>query len=90
VSIREDRSAWEARWRDGSGTRRATRSGSEEAARAYDEALREASPAARRSETARSGSGVYSYATREGIRWRFVVRRSEGGTQELAATPSNM
>ncbi|HEY1517154.1 MAG TPA: tyrosine-type recombinase/integrase [Solirubrobacteraceae bacterium] len=78
MSVRQDRGAWEVRWRDGSGTRRARRFTSEEAARAYDEALREVSPAARRSDTARGGSGVYSYATRDGIRWRFVVRRSDG------------
>lgn len=78
MSVRQDRGAWEVRWRDGSGTRRAKRFTSEEAARAYDEALREVSPAARRSDTARGGSGVYSYATRDGIRWRFVVRRSDG------------
>jgi len=78
VSVRQDRGAWEVRWRDGSGTRRARRFASEDAARAYDEALREVSPAARRSDTARGGSGVYSYATRQGTRWRFVVRRSDG------------
>jgi hypothetical protein len=78
VSVRRDRGSWEVRWRDASGVRRAKRFGSAEAARAYDEALREVSPAARRSETARRGSGVYSYSTRVGIRWRFVVRRSDG------------
>jgi hypothetical protein len=55
VSVRQDRGAWEVRWRDGSGTRRAKRFSSEQAARAYDEALREVSPAARRSDTARGG-----------------------------------
>ncbi len=62
MSLRQDRGAWEVRWRDGSGTRRAKRFSSEEAARAYDEALREVSPTDRRSDTARGGSGVYSYA----------------------------
>ena len=78
MSVRADRGAWEVRWRDGSGARRAKRFRSEDAARAYDEALREVSPAARRSDTGRGGSGVYSYSTLEGIRWRFVVRRSDG------------
>ena len=44
----------------------------------YDEALREVSPAARRSDNARRGSGVYSSSTRDGIHWRFVERRSDG------------
>lgn len=78
MSVSQHRGAWEVRWRDGSGTRRGKRFPSEEAARAYDEALREVSPAARRSDTRRGGSGVYSYATRDGTRWRFVVRRSDG------------
>ncbi|MGZ6626943.1 MAG: hypothetical protein ACXVE8_15250 [Solirubrobacteraceae bacterium] len=76
MRVRQDRGAWEVRWRDGSGTRRVKRFTSEEAARAYDEALREVSPAPRRSDTARGGSGVYSYATRDGR--RFVARRSDG------------
>lgn len=78
MGVSQHRGAWEVRWRDGSGTRRAKRFPSEEAAHAYDDALREVSPAARRSDTRRGGSGVYSYATREGTRWRFVVRRSDG------------
>jgi integrase len=78
VSVRQDRGSWEVRWRDGSGTRRARRFLSEEAARAYDEAIREASPAARRSDTGRAAPGVYRYSTRDGTRWRFVVRRSDG------------
>jgi integrase len=78
MSVRQDRGAWEVRWRDSAGTRRAKRFRSEEAARAYDEAIREVSPTGRRSDTARRGSGVYSYSTSEGIRWRLVVRRSDG------------
>ena len=41
---------------------------------------REVSPAARRSDTARHGrsGGVYSYRTGDGVRWRFVYRRSDG------------
>jgi hypothetical protein len=43
-------------------------------------ALSEVSPAGRRSDTARFGrrGGVYSYATKDGVRWRFVARRSDG------------
>lgn len=68
------------RWRDAAGRSRAKRFSSEDAARAYDDALSEVSPASRRSDTARSGrsGGVYAYATREGTRWRFVARRSDG------------
>ena len=38
------------------------------------------SPAARRADTAKHGrsGGVYSYKTAEGVRWRFVYRRSDG------------
>ncbi len=78
MSVRYHRGGWETRWRDASGRSRSKRFKSEEAARAYDEAVRDVSPAARRSDTARGGSGVYSYSTREGLRWRFVVRRSDG------------
>lgn len=40
----------------------------------------EVSPAARRADTARHSrsGGVYSYRTADGIRWRFVYRRSDG------------
>ncbi len=78
VSVRYHRGGWETRWRDASGQSRSKRFKSEDAARAYDEAVREVSPAARRADLAHGGSGVYSYSTREGIRWRFVVRRSDG------------
>jgi integrase len=78
VSVRNHRGGWETRWRDASGRNRSKRFKSEEAARAYDDAMREVSIADRRSDTARSGSGVYSYSTRDGIRWRLVVRRSDG------------
>lgn len=74
------RGGWEVRWRDASGRRRARRFATEAAARAFDEALAEVSPTARRSDTARHGrsGGVYSYRTADGTRWRFVYRRSDG------------
>ena len=74
------RGGWEVRWRDASGRRRARRFPTEAAARAFDEALAEVSPTARRSDTARHGrsGGVYSYRTADGTRWRFVYRRSDG------------
>lgn len=80
VSVRLHRGGWEVRWRDASGRQRARRFPSEEAARAFDEALAEVSPAVRRSDTARHrrSGGVYSYRTADGIRWRFVYRRSDG------------
>jgi integrase len=78
MSVREHRGGWEARWRDADGRNRSKRFKSEGAARAYDGAIREVSPTARRPDTARAGSGVYSYATRQETRWRFVVRRSDG------------
>ncbi len=74
------RGGWEVRWRDASGRRRARRFATEDAARAFDEALAEISPGARRADTARhgSGGGVYAYRTADGPRWRFVYRRSNG------------
>jgi integrase len=79
VSISYHRGGWEVRWRDATGRRRARRFPSQDIARAFDEALAEVSPTARRPDTARQGqSGVYSYRTADGIRWRFVYRRSDG------------
>jgi len=78
MSVRHHRGGWEARWRDADGRGRSKRFNSEEAARGWDEAIRELSPTARRTETARNEPGVYSYSTRDGTRWRFVVRRSDG------------
>ncbi len=51
VSVRYHRGGWETRWRDASGQSRSKRFKSEDAARAYDEAVREVSPAARRADT---------------------------------------
>jgi len=80
VSVREHREGWEVRWRDADGRQRSKRFGTEEGAKGYDAALAEVSPAARRSDTVKfgRGGGVYSYTTREGVRWRFVYRRSDG------------
>lgn len=77
MSVRHHRGGWEVRWRDADGRSRSKRFKSEDGARVYDEAIRDLSPVARRSDTARNGSGVYSYSTGDGIRWRFVVRRSD-------------
>ena len=79
MSVREDRGAWEVRWRDSSGRRRAKRFRFEAAARAFDAALLDTEPGARARETSRRGGGVYSYSTASGVRWRFVYRRSDGG-----------
>ena len=70
MSVRLPRGGWEVRWRDATGCQRARPFQSEEAARAFDEALAEVSPAARRSDTAQHGrsGGVYSYRTSGGIR----------------------
>ena len=53
MSVSFNRGGWEVRWRDSDGRRRARRFAAEEAARAFDEALAEVSPAAGRSDTAR-------------------------------------
>ena len=79
MSVRADRGAWEVRWSDGSGRKRAKRFEDEQAARAFDAALAEIVPE-RRSQKASYGSrdGVYSYPTAQGIRWRYIARRSDG------------
>jgi integrase len=79
VSVRQHRGGWEARWRDAAGRQRSKRFAFEEAAVAFDAALAEVSPAARRPDSAKFGrrGGVYPYETREGVRWRFVYRRSD-------------
>ena len=56
MSVRFHRGGWEARWRDAEGRDRGRRFASEEAARAFEEALAEVSPSARRSDTAPAGS----------------------------------
>jgi len=77
MSVSYHRGGREVRWRDADGRRRARRFATEDAADAFDEALAEVSPTARRSDTsrhARSG-GVYSYRTAEGVRWRLPASR---------------
>ena len=80
MSVGHNRGAWEVRWRDGSGRRRARRFKDEAGARAFDEALTEVSPAERRADTATYGTkgGVYAYPTAHGTRWRYVFRRTDG------------
>lgn len=80
VSVSFHRGGWEIRWRDAEGRRRARRFPTEDTARAFDAALAEISPGARRADTARHGrsGGVYSYRAADGVRWRFVYRRSDG------------
>jgi integrase len=80
MSVRQDRGAWEVRWRDSSGRRRAKRFKDEPSARAFDGALGEVDPSERRAGTASYGSqgGVYAYETAQGTRWRYLVRRSDG------------
>ncbi|MEO8966164.1 MAG: tyrosine-type recombinase/integrase [Solirubrobacteraceae bacterium] len=80
MSVSFHRGGWEIRWRDANGRRRAKRFATEEVARAFDEALGQVSPTARRADTARHGrsGGVYAYRTVSGVRWRFLYRRSDG------------
>ena len=80
MSVRQDRGAWEVRWRDDSGRRRARRFQSEEAARGFDQSVRGPSPSSSETGPATygSGGGVYAYRTSAGVRWRFVYRRTDG------------
>jgi hypothetical protein len=79
MSVQIDGARWVVRWRDGSGRQRGRRFSNEEAARAFDSALREIAPAERRPESpSRQAGGVYSYATKQGRRWYFKFRDSNG------------
>ncbi|MGO8907109.1 MAG: tyrosine-type recombinase/integrase [Solirubrobacteraceae bacterium] len=79
MSVRLHRGGWEVRWRDQTRRLRAKRFTSEEAARAFDEALRDTRPSERAAGMSRGAKGsVYSYETAGGTRWRYVVRRSDG------------
>lgn len=79
MSVQADRGGWLVRWRDGSGRQRGKRFSTEEAAQAFDGAVREMTPDKRRAggATSRSG-GVYPYPTKLGTRWYFKVRDSNG------------
>ncbi len=79
MSVRLDRGGWEVRWRDETRRLRAKRFKSEDAARSFDEAMRDTSPSERGARTSHgSKGGVYSYETAQGTRWRYVLRRSDG------------
>jgi integrase len=72
--------AWEVRWRDTDGKQRSRRFKEQALAEAFDEAVSDVGPSERSKRTAGYGSqgGVYPYATAQGTRWRFLVRRSDG------------
>ena len=78
MSVQADRGRWVVRWRDGSGRQRGRRFESEEAAQAFDAGLREVSPRERRTDGAQRAGGVYPYSTRQGTRWYFKARGSDG------------
>src|SRR5271165_1044085 len=73
-----DRGAWLVRWRDASGRQRGKRFSSEEAAQAFDSALSEITPGERQADATGRAGGVYPYATKQGTRWYFKVRDSNG------------
>ena len=87
MSVRADRGGWEVRWLDGSGRKRAKRF----RGRAGRTPLRRSGRRSRPS-GAPSGygdlrgprGGVYPYATAQGTRWRYVIRRSDGKADEQA------
>jgi integrase len=69
---------WEVRWRDESGRQRSKRFRDETAARAFDEAIHDQGTEERAKGRHGQAGGVYRYETGAGVRWRFVVRRSDG------------
>ncbi len=89
MSVRFDRGAWEVRWRDQTRRLRARRFSSEEAARAFDEALLDTRPSERSADLTRGAKGsVYSYETAGGTQWRYVLRRSDGKQTSMRGFPS--
>ena len=79
MSVQADRGRWVVRWRDGSGRQRGRRFAIEEAARAFDAGVREVEPSARAADGGARAGGVYSYRTKNGLRWYFKARGSSGG-----------
>lgn len=80
MSYSSAKGAWEVRWRDATGKQRSRRFQTEELARAFDEAVSDVEPTNRAKTKAAHGSkgSVYPYDTRQGTRWRYVARRSDG------------
>lgn len=75
------RGAWEVRWRDSSGRRRSKRFGNDErTARIFDDAVSDVGKTDRKVAEKLPGAGgsVYPYETKDGTRWRYVARRSDG------------
>jgi hypothetical protein len=67
------------RWRDGEGRKRAWRFADEHEARELDAKMAHLPPAKRAPSPGRGHTpGVYSYQTREGVRWYFSYRRADG------------
>ena len=71
---------WEVRWRDATGKQRSRRFDEEASAEAFDEAINDVGKTDRKAaeKLPSAGAGVYPYETKEGTRWRYVARRSDG------------
>jgi len=78
VSVQLDRGAWVVRWRDASGRQRGRRFANEPDAHQFDRKLH--GVAVREREAGEPGhrGGVYPYPTRQGTRWYFKARGSDG------------
>jgi integrase len=72
VHYEPDRDRWAVRWRQ-AGRNRARRFTTEEQAEAFDASLHPPTPKVKP-----VGDGVYPYATRAGVRFRFMFRQSDG------------
>ena len=76
MSVRLHRGGWEVRWRDAAGRQRARRFPSEDAARAFDEAIAEVPPPrAKQTPPATDAAAVSTPTARP---TRSVYRRSDG------------
>ena len=77
VSVQPAGSGWVVRWRDASGRQRGRRFANEADARAFDSEAHNVAARDRRAARSRGG-GVYSYQTRQGVRWYFKARAGDG------------
>jgi integrase len=77
VSYGFAKDGWEVRWREATGRQRSRRFRSEEAASEFDQLMREQNASVRRAPYG-SSSGVYSYETAAGTRWRYSLKRTDG------------
>ena len=89
IDFEPERQRYRVRWRE-AGRQRSRRFASRADAETFAASLTAPTPT-RQTQAARTepaGSGVYSYATSAGTRWRFVYRQSDGSLTTRRGFPS--